>query len=428
MASLFGGLLILLSPLCVGFDQASLPDSISIPVAGNSWVVDRIDNKDRIVTKEGIRNWMNEATVISTFFRVEQTGSIKLAMRAKVPSGASTIRVTFAGQSRDIELSNGDYAPISIGTFHVTQSGYQSLDMQGLFKTARTYADITDVLISGEATRGKVYYVKDDFYFGRRGPSVHLTYKIPETVKDVLYFYNEITIPQGEDVVGSFFMANGFGQGYFGMQVNSQQERRILFSVWSPYRTDNPQDIPEDQRIKLLKKGKAVHAGKFGGEGSGGQSYHRYMWRANTTYCFLLKGEPAENNATEFSAWFYAPEIGKWELIASFRRPKTSTYLTRLHSFLENFIPATGQYGRKGLYANQWVRDIEGQWYELVQARFTADATARKEARLDYAGGAEGASFFMKNCGFFNERTEIGAVFTRKANGREPSIDFALLP
>lgn len=53
-------------------------------------------------------------------------------------------------------------------------------------------------------------------------------------------------------------MANGFGEGYFGMQVNSETERRILFSVWSPFKTDNPKEIPDDHKITLNKVGQQV--------------------------------------------------------------------------------------------------------------------------------------------------------------------------
>jgi len=67
----------------------------------------------------------------------------------------------------------------------------------------------------------------------------------------------------------------------------------------------------------------------------------------------LLKGQPAGNNSTDYTAYFYAPEIGDWELIASFNRPKTDTYLKRPHSFLENFHTETGNQTRKGLYTNQ---------------------------------------------------------------------------
>src|SRR5690606_38526648 len=157
---------------------------------------------------------------------------------------------------------------------------------QGKEKSSAYIADVNEVLLGGSATTEKVYYVKDDFYWGRRGPSVHLNYEVP-TTEDILWFYNEITVPEGEDVLGSYFMANGFGQGYFGIQVNSEAERRILFSVWSPYETDDPSSIPDDYKIILLDKGEGVHAGEFGNEGSGGQSYRKFMWKAGTTYKFL---------------------------------------------------------------------------------------------------------------------------------------------
>jgi hypothetical protein len=270
--------------------------------------------------------------------------------------------------------------------------------------------------------------VKDDFYWGRRGPSVHLNYEIPPNAGDAAWFYNEITVPKENDVVGSYFMANGFGEGYFGIQVNSPTERRILFSVWSPYKTDKPGDIPEDQRIILLKKGENVTAGAFGNEGSGGQSYRKYFWKSGITYRFLLKGTPSENSSTDYTAWFFAPEIGKWEIIASFRRPKTTTYLKRLHSFLENFIPENGNIPRMGIYSNQWVCNPSGAWASLVKARFTADATARKQARLDYSGGVTNGRFYLKNCGFFNETTAIDTWFTRSQTGKAPIIDFSFLP
>ena len=223
-------------------------------------------------------------------------------------------------------------------------------------------------------------------------------------------------------------MANGFGQGYFGIQVNAPNERRVLFSVWSPYKTDNPNEIPEDQRIKLLKKGEGVYTGKFGNEGSGGQSYWKFMWKPETTYRFLLKGKPAGDNKTDFTAWFFAPELNEWKLIASFRRPKTDTYLTRLYSFLENFYTEQGNITRKGYFTNQWAYTTNKQWLELTKIKFTADATARKESRMDYAGGVENGKFFLKNCGFFSKTTQIDSYFEREATGVKPEIDFEALP
>jgi len=146
-------------------------------------------------------------------------------------------------------------------------------------------------------------------------------------------------------------MANGFHTGYFGMQVNSENERRVLFSVWSPFKTDNPKQIPKEQRVRLIDKGDNVISNDFGGEGSGGQSRKRFMWEAGKTYGFLLKGEPSpdEPNHSDYTAWFRPPGEG-WQLIASWRRPKESSYLKGWYSFAENFREDTGDQERKCLY------------------------------------------------------------------------------
>ncbi|MFK5973947.1 MAG: DUF3472 domain-containing protein [Flavobacteriaceae bacterium] len=166
---------------------------------------------------------------------------------------------------------------------------------------------------------------------------------------------------------------------------------------------------------------------EFGNEGSGYQSYKIFNWKAGSTYWFLLKGEPVENNSTDFSAYFYAPESGQWELIATFRRPFTTTYLRGLYSFLENFVTETGYISREVDFANQWVYDTEGNWHELTKPKFTADNTAIKGARLGYVGGVNDKAFFLRNCGFFNETTAIDSFHNRKGDGIAPSIDFVPL-
>ncbi|MGW8122712.1 DUF3472 domain-containing protein [Roseivirga echinicomitans] len=405
------------------FTSEELP--IVIPTNGNTWVEGLDDQQDRNLLNNGVKDWNPAEASAKTYFYTAAVGEIKIGMRAKATK-ATILDMNFNGKKQSVSLSNTELDLVSIGTFSIEEPGYHTLEITGEDNSASI--DISEILIGGAATEGKVHFAKDDFYWGRRGPSVHLTYQVPETASDVLYFYNEINVPEGEDVLGSYFMANGFAEGYFGIQVNGAEERRILFSVWSPFKTDNPKDIPEDEKIKLLKKGEDVYSGEFGNEGSGGQSYRKYMWQAGTSYRFLLKAEPAGNNSTDYTAYFFAPEIGKWELIASFRRPKTDTYVKRPHSFLENFHTETGNQTRKGRYANQWVYDTKGNWHEMTTAKFTADATARKESRMDYAGGAEGTSFFMQNCGFFTGWTTIDSMIERKPLGLAPTIDFSLLP
>ena len=402
------------------------PPSI-ILAKGNSWVVGDIASNEEIITEDGIRNWKDLDTKIRTYFKVNTSGQIKVSLKAQAVEGSSVVTIALGDQQKEVEISNTDFQTLEAGMFSVEKAGYYFLEIQGKSNTGETIADIDSFTLEGSALNEGITYVKEDFYWGRRGPSVHLNYTAPEG-KDIVWFYNEITVPEGDDTLGSYFMANGFAEGYFGMQVNSSTERRILFSVWSPYETQNPDEIPDDYKIILLGKGEGVTTGEFGNEGSGGQSYKVFNWKAGQTYKFLLKGSPSTNNSTDYTAYFFDPTEGSWSLIASFRRPHTSTYLKRQHSFLENFITQTGNISRMGVYGNQWVYDTEGEWHELTEAKFTADATAKKGSRVDYAGGAKGNTFYMKNCGFFDDMTEMNTMHTRTPNGKAPEIDFALLP
>ncbi|MCL8007073.1 DUF3472 domain-containing protein [Gelidibacter japonicus] len=406
-------------------EDEKLDLSIQIPAGANSWVVNNVSKNSTMMTDGEINNWTDLKTTVRTYFKTDTSGELHLGLNLNVPEGTSRIKVTVADQSRTIKIYSSENQTFNVGVFDI-KAGYNMVEIVGVEKSGPVVANINEVLIGGPATNGKIYFIKDDFYFGRRGPSVHLTYDLPKE-KEIEWFYNEINVPEGEDVIGSYFMANGFLDGYFGIQVNSETERRILFSVWSPFDTQDPKEIPDDHKIILLGKGDGVTTGEFGNEGSGGQSYKVYNWKADTTYKFLLKGVPAENNSTDYTAYFYTPEDNTWNLIASFRRPQGSRHLERLYSFLENFVPATGNITRKANYNNQWIYTTNNEWIELTKAKFTADATARKESRMDYAGGVNGNQFFMKNCGFFNNTTPINTEFTRTSNGVAPNIDFSQL-
>lgn len=398
-----------------------------IPLGENSWISNNQEEDRKIIKKEGIHNWDGKKP-IQSYFRTNKSGLVELGLNLKSTTGNTELKVSLAGESRKVQVKNKDFQEVYLGEFKLKNSGYQQVSIEVIEPESNNNLTIKELLLAGPVTSGEVNFVKDNFHFGRRGPSVHLRYPIPEESKKPTYFYNEIFVSEGEDVIGSYYMANGFSHGYFGMQVNSENERRILFSVWSPYETQNPDEIPEDQKIIMLKKGDDVYTGEFGNEGSGGQSFKKFMWKTNTTYKFLLKGEPAGPNHTDYSAYFYTPENDEWELIASFRRPESSNYLGSLYSFLENFVPATGDISRKAHYKNQWLYDEEQGWIELTETIFTADATANQKHRLDYAGGETTGGYYLKNCGFFNETTEVNTNFRREATGNAPQINFENLP
>ncbi|MFV0553368.1 MAG: DUF3472 domain-containing protein [Mangrovibacterium sp.] len=399
--------------------------AVEIPLGGNSYITNKAGAEK--ITNAGFTKWNNPKTVFSTYFKLNTSGDLKLYLKYQNTSADNTIEVKCNNKKFKTKLPKVDTENIVyIGTIDKCPKGYVQVDFQGKKLKGEIYADAMSLVVEGTATQDMNFVSDFSFYWGRRGPSVHMGYPIPEGTT-AEWFYNEVTVPEGEDAIGSYFMANGFGEGYFGIQVNSPTERRVLFSVWSPFKTDNPKEIPDDHKIILVKKGEKVRTGEFGNEGSGGQSYMVYDWKAGNTYKFLTHIHPAENGYSEYTAYFFAPEVGKWQLIAQFLRPKTNTYYTRPYSFLENFNTETGYVGRKAHYNNQWIYTKEGQWVELINGRFTADNTARNNARLDYKGGVEEAGFFLQNCGFLSDNTEIGTTFERKATNKKPDINWSEL-
>lgn len=421
----------LVCSICLAGGLQPEPESITVPLGGNGWLN---KNSTAKIDKRGLTGWSEQTDVISIYFRTEAAGEASLSLKLNVPQGQSKISLTAEGQTFTKALNNSDTEIIKIGNIHLKKPGYVKIELKGISKTGTVFADVSDLIVSGPSIEKGAAYVKNNegnyFYWGHRGPSVHLKYDIPQAAGNIEWFYNEISVPAGQDKLGTYYMANGFSGGYFGMQVNSATERRVLFSVWSPFTTDDPKAIPDSMKIVLLKKGSITHTGEFGNEGSGGQSYMKYPWEAGKTYAFLLRAQPNQaKKTTVYTAYFRATDKGDWQLVASFERPQSAVYLKGLHSFLENFSPAMGDQERKGNYKNQWIIDSTGKWHELTGATFTVDATARINYRKDYAGGAENSSFYLRNCGFFNDFTPKDSKFERKPSAKpHPVIDFSKMP
>ena len=410
---------------CQGKQLELTADAVVVPLGGNTYVTAGKDGAK--VSTEGIKSWTGPEAVLSSWFKVSQAGELKLFLKASATEGPSVVKVTFGGKSFDVKVVDAAETVIPVGSILLSEPGYVRVDLQGEKKEGTQFAGISERLIDGPAAREPLYFIRDfEPYWGMRGPSVHMKYTLPE--EPIEYFYNEITVPEGEDKIGSYFMTNGFGEGYCGIQANSDKERRILFSVWSPFETDDPKAIPEDHRIKLLAQGKDVHIGEFGNEGSGGQSYLIYPWKAGETYRVITRVHPDGKGNTAYYAWFFAPEENQWRLIAGFLRPQTNVWYTGAHSFLENFIPGQGYLERSVRFGNQWARTAKGEWKELTEGMFTYDATARAGVRQDYAGGVADNMFFLRNGGFFNDNTEFKSMFTRQPNGTVPEVDVSKLP
>jgi len=232
---------------------------VSVPLGGNAY---GSQTKGIAITRNGIERWDDPNASFKVYVRLAKKGTLSVALnQLSKTSGNTELSVSINNKVKKVFLTEKDQS-LSAGDWIIKDTGYVAIEIKGLNKTGVLFPAIGSLLLAGTAIDVKTTFVKDNegnfFHWGRRGPSVHLNYQLPEKT-DIEWFYNEVTVPKGDDVQGSYYMANGFAEGYFGMQVNSPTERRILFSVWSPFQTDNPKEIPESHKIKMLKKGNEVY-------------------------------------------------------------------------------------------------------------------------------------------------------------------------
>ncbi|MCB0602886.1 MAG: DUF5077 domain-containing protein, partial [Saprospiraceae bacterium] len=184
--------------------------SVQIPLAGNAWIVGQDQKTETTkLTDAGIRKWDNHDDKIRIFFYSDQSGDIDLGLKVRQEQGKSVIRAIYENKVNTITVQNPGWSTLPAGSVHLEGAGYHFIDLEGIEKDGDYFADVSDLLISGMDSEDLVF-VRDEFYWGRRGPSVHLNFPIPAEEKDVEYFYSELMIPSGQDVIGSYFMANGF--------------------------------------------------------------------------------------------------------------------------------------------------------------------------------------------------------------------------
>ena len=208
---------------CGNAQAQAVPASVAL--AGNAFVTSAGAGATEIINTSGLANWTSTSTVTSIWFRMSQAGSATIALDARLAgSNSSKIRVTVNGTPFEVNLTKGAARTYNVGTLNLP-AGYIKVDLQGISKNGAYFGDVSALRVSTAST---LNYANDaaNYYWSRRGPSVHLGYTVPSSTE---YFHSEITVPQGEDAIGSYYMANGFNGGYFGIQVKSTSERWVLF-------------------------------------------------------------------------------------------------------------------------------------------------------------------------------------------------------
>jgi hypothetical protein len=227
----------------------------------------------------------------------------------------------------------------------------------------------------------------DERLAGRACRSVHLGYPAPEASA----FYCEVTVEKSAP--GTYFMVCGWNKGYFGIQELGNGKKLVLFSVWDAGDGDK-EKLPEEKRVKLLHKDEKTRVGRFGNEGTGGQSFYDLDWKIGQTLRFLVTAKP-DGARTEYAGYFFHPEQKKWVHMTTFSTPYGKE-LRGLYSFVEDFkrdkISLTKE--RRARFGNGWVK-VGDEWKPLESARFTAD----RNPALNIDAGPIDDRFFLATGG-----------------------------
>lgn len=396
------------------------------------------------IDANGLSGWNDSKEKLVWYGKINTPGKLNVSLSLRLPPNATsrlTMRVN--GQTLKAKARGGENVEtmtIPFGTIEITTAGYRRFELEGTKRDYATFGDIDALILSGPAAQNAHFNL-----IGRQrgAPSVHLRYPVPPASSNissngnagtgVIWFYNEVTAKT--DPTWSYYMACGWHRGYFGMQVNSPTERRIIFSVWdSGAEAKDRGKVDANNRVRLLAKGESVYAGDFGNEGTGGHSHLVYNWNTGQTYRFLVSAQP-DGTATIYSGYFFfpeptvaqqsnadknGPEKGKWGLIARFRAPKDGGYMKSLYSFDEDWNSPNGQRKRLAEFGPTWIKTADDKWTELTTAVFTHTG---KASRTDYDAGSVGSHFYLSGGGFTDGHIKYRDQIQHPASGKpHPNI------
>lgn len=268
----------------------------------------------------------------------------------------------------------------------------------------------------------------------------HLHWAVPqEKLRDIEWFYNEITVEKTQPY--TFFMANGFLGGYFGIQEHVGKKRFALFSVWD---AGGP--------VEVVKWGEGVTVGRFGAEGTGANSRLPFAWRVGEPVRFLVRAEVTNGDAmaptrngnagaktTTYTAYVHCPDLGVWRLMAQLRvrscgdHERMGASLMGMNSFIEVFQPLPkkpncSDYGaeRRARYGPPWFRKRGSTEFERFnQVAFTATCPPSGCPRQGLDFGMGTADSYVLSVG--GELTNKGLPILEWRNlSRTPSIPSVL--
>ena len=119
-------------------------------------------------------------TEYALYFSLHAANAVQLRLPLVEQSSNSTLSISVNGAVKEYDLKAGD-REIVLG--ETILQGYNVIKLKGIRKSGADFARIEELYIRYKEPI-VIDYVPDNqdnnFYFGRRGPSVHLGYEFPD--------------------------------------------------------------------------------------------------------------------------------------------------------------------------------------------------------------------------------------------------------
>jgi hypothetical protein len=430
----------------VGYIENSndLKHNVWIIPANKSYLEPYRDNEKGISHDQGgsdnntqidVEHWTSPDVSLNWYLKFEK-GKYDINLEARSGSGESSKYLLsvkgiwnkgFYSESKILLNGTDDYVLYSnLLTVDIPENGFYKVTLKPLEKSGEKFVSLRNIVFSGSDENINNYVRYANWL---SSPSVYLF--MNKGKKGFDWIYGKILVPEGEDPVNTFYMGLGFFRGYFGIQVNSLTERRILFSVWdSSNEPISRKLVKEEDKVLFVDKGENVIAQEFENQGTGGQSIRKYDWKAGAPVELLLNLKQLKNNYILLSAWFRQKNAGlkKWQYVASWKAPKDNRYFEYIYSYIDNFNPVTGQYHRKALFYDFFGRNVKnGEWEGYTKATVTftdGEDTSREDVGSGIGKVEEKDAFYLWSGGY--EKQNIIKELEMKhpgSNGPDVNVD-----
>ena len=408
---------------------------ISIPAEKS----DKEGDGDRLRVTQKLTNWSNKNAHAVYYFNTP-TGVVNLKMNVtlkKKTTGRFRMRIYDTDTPDSLIAENiisftgtGSEQVIPVITCNLGKAGYNKYDLECIYGNTNITSInkwLFDLEKNVEPYSPTILMSPSLHIFSWR--STHPQFPSGQAFD---WAYEEVMIPGGDSIVNAnYVMSLGVLAGYMGIQVGEGgAHRTILFSQWDSGDTDSDPNLPDHLRSTAVDTGEGVIAKRFGGEGTGVQSFRNNgaFWQFNKyvqfiTHCRseLATYEVEENGKVVtksqrnmlVSAWWNAQDEKGWQYISTLRVANRSSFIDSWYSFVECFVNYNGQEKRFGYFRNGYAKHRTGskKWYHMNKADFGHNnggtAMGKRNDIWQDVDPKDKFAWVMRTGGFYN-KSHIG--------------------